>query len=221
MGLKLGSSALLLYLALTEAWPCHRATGDPTDVLLVEQDRSSSPNFTIWRFLKTYFKFGSSRKLSPDLDPGLSTRCDGAEIKRLSANHVGAEVLTAVSFGVPASADMGNLSARCIGAEVGHSSASLIGAPPLRDGEEREGRAPPLLSREERGGRRSGLGPARPRGIRRDLSASPVGAKVAKVSADAVGADIYHVGRLAPPFGDSRQDLSADAVGAEFGVQIW
>lgn len=87
-------------------------------------------------------------------------------------------------------------------------------------GEEREGRAQPLLSREERGGRRSGLGPARPRGIRRDLSASPVGAKVTKVSADAVGADIYHVGRLAPPFGDSRQDLSADAVGAELGVQI-
>uniref|UniRef100_A0A0D3F6S2 Uncharacterized protein n=1 Tax=Oryza barthii TaxID=65489 RepID=A0A0D3F6S2_9ORYZ len=207
MGLKLGSSALLLYLALTEAWPCHRVTGDPTDVLLVEQDRSSSPNFTIWRFLKTYFKFGPSRKLSPDLDPGLSARCDGAEIKRL----IGTEVLTAVSFDVPASADMGNLSARCISAEVGHSSAR----------EEREGRVPPLLSREERGGRRSGLGPARPRGIRRDLSASLVGAKVAKVSADAVGADIYHVGRLAPPFGDSRQDLSADAVGAELGVQIW
>lgn len=105
----------------------------PTDVLLVEQDRSSSPNFTIWRFLKTYFKFGSSRKLSPHLDPGLSTRCDGAEIKHLSTNHVGVEVLTAVSFGVPVSADMGNLSARCIGAEVGHSSASLIGAPPPRE----------------------------------------------------------------------------------------
>ncbi len=31
MGLKLGSSALLLYLALTEAWPCHRVTGDVRD----------------------------------------------------------------------------------------------------------------------------------------------------------------------------------------------
>jgi hypothetical protein len=56
--------------------------------------------------LKTICKFGPWQKLSPDLDPDLSAIDHGAEVEHLSANRIGAEYLTAVSFGVWPSDDV-------------------------------------------------------------------------------------------------------------------
>jgi hypothetical protein len=80
---------------------------------------------TIWPFLKTICKFGPWQKLSPDLDPDLSARVDGAEVEHLSADRIGAEYLTALRRGWT---ERRNVSADRLGAMFRDLSAIGSGA---------------------------------------------------------------------------------------------